>query len=316
MHRSPHRFGLQFVPIGAFGLAATVASIAAAFADAQSANKQTIQSIRVVSALTTVTDAQTRMVPNLTENDFEILVDGKPQPIISVRHDVQPISVIVAIDRSASMINVSPAVSSAVEQFLRQLSPGDEARAVAFSDTIQITSHFTPARDLATALQDDLPFGNGTKLYDALLASLDALKERKARRAVVVITDGEDTASRVSRGTVIDRERMENVIIYAIGLHTEYFNGREMVRNKPGRGLRNFAEESGGEYFEVEKTINLTPALSRIAEELHALYELTFASGPLDGQVHAVSVRAKQQSLAVHSRRSYKISKDASSKPR
>jgi hypothetical protein len=98
---------------------------------------------------------------------------------------------------------------------------------------------------------DDLQFGNPTRLYDAIDASIDMLKGIEGRRVVLAFTDGDDTASRVGMGHVLDRARDEEVMIYAIGLESEFFNGQRQVRTRPDRGLKRLAEETGGGYFEL-----------------------------------------------------------------
>jgi Ca-activated chloride channel family protein len=270
--------------------------------------EQTIESGRIVRIFTTVTDAQKRLVTSLTKDDFEILDNEKPQPLILFQSDVQPITVIVMIDRSGSVTGTSGAsvqLTAAVEGFLRLLTPQDQARASAFSDQIQFTSHFTSNRDDVIGELQNFVYGNGTKLFDALLASLDELKGRQGRRAVVVITDGDDTLSHASRSTVIERERADEAIVYVIGLHTELFNGRRKVRKSPSRDTADLAEETGGGYFEAQKPSDVAPMMVRIAQELHGQYVLGFAPTQLDGRVHKLTVHVKQRGLTARARRSY-----------
>jgi len=268
----------------------------------------TVQSERIVPILTTVTDTQKRLVTNLTKDDFEILDNEKPQPLIFFQSDVQPITVIVIIDRSGSVTGTSGApvqLTAAVDGFLRLLPPQDEARAGAFSDKIQFTSHFTSNRDDVISELQNFVYGNGTKLFDALLASLDELKSRQGRRVVVVITDGDDTQSHASRSTVIEHERADDAIVYVIGLHTELFDGRRVVRKSPSRDTADLAEETGGGYFEAQKASDVARMMVRIAQELHGQYVLGFSPAQLDGRVHKLTVRVKQRGLTARARRSY-----------
>ena len=89
------------------------------------------------------------------------------------------------------------------------------------------------------------------------------LRGVEGRKVVLAFTDGDDTASRVGMGDVLDRARDEEMMIYAIGLESEYFNGQRMVRTRPDRGLRRLAEETGGGYFELKKS-------RRTGADLHA----------------------------------------------
>ena len=135
------------------------------------------------------------------------------------------------------------------------------------------------------ARTSEIDFGNGTKLWEAIGASLDELKGIEGRRVILVFTDGDDTASNVSLGTVIDRARAEDVMVYAIGLESNYFNGQRMVRSQPARGLKRIADETGGGYFELKKTSDLAPTFTKVAQELHSQYVIGFAPTQLDNRV-------------------------------
>jgi Ca-activated chloride channel family protein len=151
----------------------------------------------------------------------------------------------------------------------------------------------------------DLDFGNGTRLYDGIAEGLNQLQGIEGRRVVLVFTDGDDTSSRVGRGDVLDRARAEEVMIYAIGLQSEYFDGARMVRSKPDSGLRRLAEETGGGYFELKQTSDLGPTFSRVAQELHSQYVLGFEPQQLDGKVHKLTVKMKKPGMTARARRSY-----------
>ena len=122
---------------------------------------------------------------------------------------------------------------------------------------------------------------------------------------ILVFTDGDDTASHIGRGTVLDRARAEEVMIYAIGLQSEYFDGVRQVRTKPDSGLRRLADETGGGYFELKKTADLGPTFSRVAQELHSQYVLGFEARQLDGKVHKLAVKMKQPGMTARARKSY-----------
>jgi Ca-activated chloride channel family protein len=152
---------------------------------------------------------------------------------------------------------------------------------------------------------DELQFGNPTRLYDAIDASISALEGVEGRRVVLVFTDGDDTASRLGFGDVLQRAREEEIMVYAIGLESEYFNGQRMVRSRPDRNLRRIADETGGGYFELKKTEELGPAFTRVAQELHSQYLLGFTPKNLDCKVHKLEVRSKDPSNKARARRSY-----------
>jgi Ca-activated chloride channel family protein len=234
-----------------------------------------------------------------------VLDDDRPQEIVFFQNEVQPITVVVMLDTSASMTASLDLLRDAAEQFLIRLLPDDRAKVGAFNDRIELTADFSGDRDDLIAAMRDQDFGNGTRLYDAMSLSLDELRGIEGRRVVLIFSDGEDTASRARLGGVIERARDEEVMVYAIGLEVNYFDGVRQVRSRPDRGLRRVAEETGGGYFELRRTADLAPTFTRVAQELHSQYVLGFAPTNLDGRVHEISVRVKQGNMTARARRSY-----------
>jgi Ca-activated chloride channel homolog len=262
---------------------------------------------QVVSLFVTVADAAKRLVPDLKQEDFEVFDNDKPQPITYFDSSIRPITVVVMLDTSGSMTLSIELLKKAAEQFLIRLLPEDRAKVGAFNDKLQLSATFTNNRDQLISAAKDLDFGNGTRLWDAVDLSLDELKGVEGRRVILVFTDGDDTESRkAGLGGVIERARAEEVMIYAIGLESQYMGapGR-MVRTKPDRGLRKLADETGGGYFELEKSADLEPTFTRVAQELHSQYVIGFAPTQLDGRVHKLAVKMKQPGLTARARRSY-----------
>src|SRR3954465_5197719 len=174
---------------------------------------------RVVSIFATVLDAQKRLVPDLVKTDFEVLDNEKPQEIQVFLNEVQPITVVVMLDTSASMTGNLSLLENAAEQFLIRLMPKDKGLVGAFNDKIEFfPSSFTNDRDRLIHSLRDLDFGNPTRLYDAIHASSGRLKDIDGRRVVLVFTDGDDTDSSVGSGAVLDEARNAEIMIYAIGL--------------------------------------------------------------------------------------------------
>ena len=241
---------------------------------------------RIVPVVTTVTDSEGRLVPGLEQEAFTILDNGDPQPITFFLNEVQPFTVVVMMDYSASMTANLDRLQAAAEQFILRMLPLDEGQVGSFSDKIQFSGTFTSDRDDLIFALDDLQFGNPTRLWDALDASIVMLQGVEGRKVVLGFTDGDDTASRAGMGDVLDRARDDETMIYAIGLESEYFNGRRRVRTRPDRGLRRLAEETGGGYFELKKTDDLGPTFTRVAQELHSQYTLGFTPETLDGREH------------------------------
>ncbi|HUK33998.1 MAG TPA: VWA domain-containing protein, partial [Vicinamibacterales bacterium] len=216
-------------------LLATLGAVAACSSLALAQQPTFRAGTQIVSVFATVTDAQKRLVPDLQQTDFEVLDNEKPQPLTFFQNETQPITVIVMLDTSGSMTLTLDLLRAAAEQFVLRLLPADKARVGAFNDKIQIKgTQFINDRDQLVTDIKDLDYGNGTRLWDALAVSEDELKGIDGRRVILVFTDGDDTESHnASLGKVIDRARVDEVMIYAIGLESQYFNGQRMVRSKP-----------------------------------------------------------------------------------
>ena len=258
-----------------------------------------------VSIFATVTDVQRRLVPDLTQDDFQIFDNDKPQPLTLFDNEIRPISIVVMLDTSGSMTNNLDLLRQGAEQFLLRLLPQDKGKVGAFNDKIEISAQFTSDRDHLISEVKNLDYGNDTRLWDAVALSLDELRGIDGRRVILVFTDGDDTSSRTGLGTVTDRARADEVMVYAIGFESNYFNGVSMVRSKPDRGLKRLAEETGGGYFELQKSSDLGPTFSRVAQELHSQYVLGFEAKLLDGKVHKLTVKMKQAGMTARARRSY-----------
>lgn len=286
---------------------ATVTAISAQQAASQPPPDQPLfrSSVRTVSIYATVLDPNGRLVPDLERDDFVVLEDGKPVDLTLFSNESQPFTAVVMLDTSASMTANLELLNRAAEQFVMRLLPVDKARVGAFNDKIQLSDVFTNNRDELISDLKDLQFGNPTRLNDALGVSLDALDGIDGRRVVLMFTDGEDTASKTGFRTVLDRARNEEVMVYAIGLESEFFNGVRLQRSRPSRDLRKVADETGGGYFELKKTDELSPTFTRVAQELRSQYLLGFTPSALDGKPHRLEVRLKKPGLNARARKSY-----------
>jgi Ca-activated chloride channel homolog len=259
-----------------------------------------------VALYVTVTDADKRLVSDLVQDDFEVYDNGKLQTVTSFDNKPLPITVIVMLDTSGSMTLALDLVKSAAEQFLLRMMPEDQGMVGAFNDKIDFHPEgFTNSRDELIRLLKDLDFGYPTRLYDAVNQSMAQLKGIPGRRVVLVFTDGDDNASKVGSGDVTDRGRVEDVMVYSIGLENEYFDGARKVRSSPDRGLRRLSDETGGGFFLLKKTDELTSTFTRVAQELHSQYVLGFTPQSLDGKVHKLEVKVRKPGMNPRARKSY-----------
>src|SRR5690349_3829768 len=196
-------------------LACAFVVLAGAAALAQQATFKSGTSI--VAVLSTVTDGQGRLVPNLEREEFTILDNGKPQPITFFQNETQPFTVVVMLDFSASMTANLDLLKQATEQFVLRMLPHDKGQVGAFSDKIQFSGKFTSNRDDLIGSLKDLQFGNPTRLWDAIDASIDLLSTVEGRKIVLVFTDGDDTYSKKNMGDVLTHARETETMVYAIG---------------------------------------------------------------------------------------------------
>src|SRR3954470_19334949 len=264
---------------------------------------------QVVSIFATVTDTQKRLVSGLAQDDFNVFDNEKPQPVVYFDNSIRPINVVVMLDTSGSMTLTIDLLKLAAEQFLLRLLPEDKGRVGAFNDKIQFNARWSNDRDQMITDAKNLDFGNGTRLWDAAAASLDELKNIDGRKVILLFTDGDDTESKTRLGTVMDRARAEEVMIYAIGLESKFLG----TTTKPDSGLRKIAEETGGGYFELKRATDLAPTFSKVAQELHSQYVIGFAPTALDNKVHKLVVKMKQPGMTAQARRSYLAAGDKTS---
>jgi len=261
----------------------------------------------LVDLYVTATDRNGRLVPTLLREDFEVLDEGLSQDILLFENEVRPITVVVMLDTSASMTPSLDLLLAGAEQFIIRMLPDDRGKVGAFNDKIQILpeSNFTGDRDALIDELDRLQFGNPTRLYDAIGASIQSLQGVEGRKVVLVFTDGEDTQHEIGWREVLDMARAEEVMIYTIGLESNYFNGLRQVRSKPDGRLKTFAEETGGGYFELKNSDELGPTFTRVAQELHSQYVLGFTPSVRDGKLHELEVLVKQRGTTARARRTY-----------
>jgi Ca-activated chloride channel family protein len=287
----------------------TVAASVAALLLVPSVDAQRLQvSTQIVRVLVTVTDSNRRLVSELEQGDFEVYDNGKPQPITTFTNDPTPFTAVLMLDTSGSMTLNLDLVKDAAEQFIIRMLPEDRAKVGAFNDKIQIEpdGEFLNDRDrLIRIMKNELDFGYPTRLFDAVDQAVAALRGIEGRRIVIAFTDGDDNASKLGRGDVLERARIEETMIYGIGLESDYFNGQQRVRSRPDRGLKNLAEETGGGFFDLKKKDELGPAFTRIAQELRSQYVLGFAPPVQDGKVHKLDVKVKRPGMIARGRKSY-----------
>lgn len=255
----------------------------------------------------TITDASGRLVRGLTKDDFRVFEDGVQQTISQFAGDRVPVSLGILLDISESMIG--PRMDDArfaLGRFINDLlAPDDEAFLMAFNHRPHLVSPWTlKPSQLARRLEGVEPSG-GTAVYDALIEAIPLFARRAHQRAaMVVISDGADTASDTDVKTVRTRLRREDAFVYAVAIDAP---GRRPVSGQVDPyALRAITDESGGYTEVVHDSAELVPATARIADELNSQYLLGYASPRgSDGEYHSIRVRVSDPTHRVRARRGY-----------
>jgi len=306
------------VVIGALG-AAVLAAQKPASPPADTAKKDEVPTIRIevnqVDLLFTVTDKKGRFVTDLGKADFEVVDNKKPQDILQFAAESDlPLRLGILVDTSNSIRERFRFEQEAATEFLNStLDPKvDKALVVSFDTQTQLAS------DLVSDLRqlDDsiarLHSGGGTSLYDAIYyACKDKLardQPRSAyRRAVVVLSDGDDDQSHYTRDQALEIAHQAEVVIYAISTNM----GKE--QSDGDKVLKYFADETGGVPYYPFKVEDMAQDFQNIANELRHQYNISYRPEPLilDGLFHPISVRVKgRKDLVVRVGRGYYASKE------
>lgn len=263
--------------------------------------------IDLVKVTVTVRDAAGRLVGDLTRDDFEVLEDGRPQRITQFDRGRVPVSLGVILDVSQSMLGQRmDDARAALRRFLVDLlEPGDEVFLMVFNHDPRLEAPWTlgPGR-LRGRLDGVRPYG-ATAIYDALVMALPLFADRAHdRAAIVLISDGSDTASDVTREDVRWQIRLNDAFVYAVGIDAP--ERRPINDRVNARLLRDITAESGGYAEVVSDSPELAPATARIAEELNHQYTLAYApAAPPDGRYRRIRVRVRGGDYLVRARRGY-----------
>jgi Ca-activated chloride channel homolog len=256
--------------------------------------------VELVNLNVSVLLGQDRYVTDLSSGDFVVLEDGiRQEPALFVQEDL-PISVVVMLDVSASMKDNLDTVRQAAIRLIDNLRPQDQAEVVEFSERTTVLQSFTSDREKLTAAVKATRVGGGTALHNALYVTLKDVaaqgkKEDLRRRAVVLLSDGEDTASMISDDRVLEAARVCDISVYTILLAAP----RYMLGPKADQArylLNALAQDSGGQAFFPASTSELVRLYARIAQELRSQYNIGYVSSnpSLDGTWRQIVVMTPQ----------------------
>jgi len=266
-------------------------------------------SVDVTVVTVTVRDADGRLVPDLPADAFTIYEDGEPQTISQFTHDRVPVGLGLLLDTSDSMYGQRIRdACTAVEGFLLQLLSQDDAVFVmTFNHTPNLLTAWVAPGEAATlrsALETLRPSG-GTAIYDAVISALGVIDHRpRDRAALVLISDGADTASDASLRDLRSALLRTDAYIYAVAIDSPL---RQAINTRVNpQALSEITNQTGGHTEVVHDMADLASATERIAEELNRQYVMGYSSPhPGDGKYHSIRVRVNREGYKVRSRNGY-----------
>jgi Ca-activated chloride channel homolog len=264
--------------------------------------------IEVVNLHVTVTDGRNHYITDLKEADFSIFEDGVKQELTLFNHEDLPISLSLMLDMSASMDEKLTQAQQAAIRFIKTLRPQDVASVVAFNDRINVLSDFTADQsELEKAVMRTEASGP-TALHNALYVTLKELgKQKKAgelrRRALVLLSDGEDTASLVQDEQVMELARKLEIAIYAISLRPNRVQDRNRLSfSQAAHLLTVLSRDTGGQVYFPNSLSELDAVYDQIAQELRTQYNLGYVSSNRrrDGKWRRIVVRTREELQVRH----------------
>jgi VWFA-related protein len=284
-----------------------LAGLVLAAAAAQDPQTTIKTEVALVNVIFSATDRGNKYVNGLKAEDFMVFEDRQPQKIeyfgpLGKGNDI-PLTIALLVDTSGSVKNKLQYEKQTAADFLHAVlrKNKDLALLIQFDSDVNLVQDFTQNADDLIAGLDTLRAGNSTALYDAVFLAVDEkLRHETGRKVVVVITDGDDTSSKVKKEVAIEAAQKSDVIIYGIG-----------VRGDMGANfgvLKRFADETGGAFFSPRARVaEMEAAFRAINEELQGQYSLAYTSTNKrrDGAFRAIEIRPKPAGLRVRARRGY-----------
>ena len=228
-------------------------------------------SVNRVVLFATAQDSDHHFVLDLKKEDFRLEEDDKPQVILDFYVEQRPVVLCLLLDSSGSMQGRMDKVHLAADKFVESLAAEDQALVIDFDEKVFLLQDFTHDAKLLKEAIDSTVAEGGTALYDALFAAFRKLKDYKGRKAIVILSDGEDTNSKFSYQRVLEAAKTNEVLIYSIGL------GISILDVGPHSVLKELAEETGGRSFFPGKAEELEGVYQQIAEELRSQYYLSYS---------------------------------------
>src|SRR5947209_8808217 len=283
--------------------------------------------VDVVNILTSVRDKKGGLIANLEKNDFTVLEDGKPQEIKYFTKETDlPLTIGLLVDVSGSQRNLIDIERSAASQFFTQvLRKKDEAFLISFGEETELLQDYTGSPRLLKEGLNQLRVSSGvsgihpgpvptigqprgTVLYDAIyLAGTEKLRSEVGRKVIVVITDGVDQGSRLTRNQAIEAAQKADAVIYSI----DYSDSRAYGPFGGGGGgegeLRKMSDETGGHVYKVDRKHTLDEVFRELQDEMRSQYSIGYTptNGVKDGTYRHLEIRLANKDLKAQARKGY-----------
>jgi Ca-activated chloride channel homolog len=263
--------------------------------------------VELTSITATVLDKEGHLVTGLPREMFEVFDDGEKQTITQFTGERVPLGLGVLVDISDSMFGkrIEDARAAVDEFLLKLLDPADEFFILAFNHDPHVLTGWTNAPAVVRRALDSLRASGGTAVYDAVTRALPVLERRSRQRAaLLIISDGADTASTASLRDVRTALLKSDAFVYAIAIDVA---NRQAINARLSAGtLREITAESGGRTEVVHDSSEIAAAAARIAEELNSQYVLGYSSPRgADGKYHSIRVRTTSGEYRVRARNGY-----------
>jgi VWFA-related protein len=262
--------------------------------------------VDLVNILFTVTDGRGRLVSGLSKADFAVEEDGRKQEILHFSKENElPLTLALVIDTSPSIQPVFNAEKRTAILFLRSiLRPMDLATVIGFDRSVTLMEDFTQNSARLAAAIRDLEIGGGTSLFDAVyLAAKDRLSAEAGRKAIILISDGDDTTSKLKQTDALTAAHQSDAVIYSI-----YITPPRGSRQRRGLGtLRKLSEETGGGFYSLNSETDFNSIFDQIGRELRSQYSLGYKSTNTahDGKYRRIRILPRDRSLMIRARQGY-----------
>jgi Ca-activated chloride channel family protein len=257
--------------------------------------------VNLVEVYATVTDREGRPITGLSASDFAVTEDGRPQTVSAFAAGDFPLSVAVAIDRSFSMGDRVGVAKSAARVFVGALRPADQVAVLAIGSETEMAAPLSADRGASLDAIERLDRWGTTPLFDATRAAIDLIEPATGRRALILLSDGDDRYSRTSAGDLLEHARRSNVLVYPVAIG----------RTRPPV-FAELAAATGARSFHERTPAALNAVMASIARELRFQYLLGYVPARLPGSEageeptwRSIQVRVNRPDAIVRARDGY-----------